>query len=216
VPPGARRSGRRALVLAVAALVVLAVVAVGGLLLLTGGLHRATSSAASTPSAPVSAAPEPALAIGSTRTAGGQTFTLQALKVDTTCAGHAYGQVAGFFTGADCTGLSRALYSTTVGGHAVVVAVSHTRMADAAAAGKLRQMADSTGTGNVSDLLREGITYSGGPAKLGATREYASSLSGNVVTIVETDWAAGAAGSSDQLDTAAQAGTHLPVAPFSG
>jgi hypothetical protein len=194
---------------------VLAVVAVGGLLLLTGGLHRATPTAASTPGVPAGAAPKAALAIGSTHTADGQAFRLEALKVDTTCAGHAYGQVAGFFTGADCTGLSRALYSTTAGGHAVVVAVSRIRMPDAAVAAKLKQMADSSGTGNVSDLLREGITYSGGPAKLGASREYASSLRGAVVTIVETDWASPAAGSSDQLDTAAQAGTDLPVAPFS-
>jgi hypothetical protein len=154
--------------------------------------------------------------VGSTQTAGGQVFTLEALKVDPSCVGHAYGQVAGFLTQTPCTGLSRALYSTQVGGRPMVLAVSHTRMPDASTAAQLKTWADSSGTGNVSDLLREGMTWAGGPTRLGSASEYASALHGDVVTIVETAWVPPASGASDQLDGAAEAGLTLPVSPFAG
>ena len=221
-PPGAPasdqqtgRSGRRVLALVVAALVVLGAVAVGGIVLLTKGLHRSAPAASST-SAPRATAPQPA--IGSTQTVDGQTFTLQALKVDSSCVGHAYGQVAGLLATTPCTGLSRALYSTVVGGHEMVVAVSHTRMPSASAAAGLKSMADSSGTGNVSDLLREGMTWTGGPTRLGSASEYASKLvQRDVVAIVETAWVApSSGGTADQLDTAAENGVDLPVPAFAG
>jgi hypothetical protein len=193
---------------------VLAAVAVGGIVLLTRGLHR-TSTAAAPAAAPTTAA-APALAIGSTQTVDGQTFTLQALKVDSTCVGHAYGQVAGFLGTNPCTGLSRALYSTVVNGRQMVVAVSHTRMADPASATRLKALADDSGTGNVSDLLREGMTWAGGPTRLGSASEYASKLRGDVVTIVETAWVPPSSGTADQLDTAAEDGVDLPVPDFAG
>jgi hypothetical protein len=221
-PPGrspapgepAGRSGRRVLALVVVALVVLAAVAVGGIVLLTQGLHRSSSTGSA--AAPSAAAAAPELAIGSTHTADGQTFTLQALKVDSTCVGHAYGQVAGYLATTPCTGLSRALYSAEVGGREMVLAISHTRMPDAAAVTRLKAMADNSGTGNVSDLLREGMTWAGGPTRLGSASEYASKPRGNVLVIVETAWVAPGAGSADQLDTAAENGVDLPVPAFAG
>jgi hypothetical protein len=183
--------------------------------LLTHSLHR--SSPAGSATAVPSAAGTPPPAIGSTQTVHGRTFTLRAVKVDTSCAGHAYGQVAGYLTQTPCTGLSRALYSTEVGGHQLVLAVSHTRMPDASSAAQLKTWADSSGTGNVSDLLREGTTWAGGPTRLGSASEYASTLQGDVVTIVETAWVVPASGgTSDQLDTAAEDGVALPVPAFAG
>jgi hypothetical protein len=203
------------LVLVVVALVALAAVVVGGVVLLTKGLHRSSSTGSAVAAPSTAAAPQ--LAIGSTHTADGESFTLEALKVDSTCVGHAYGQVAGYLATTPCTGLSRALYSTQVDGRGMVLAVSHTRMPDAASATKLKAMADGSGTGNVSDLLREGMTWAGGPTRLGSASEYASTVTGNVVTIVETAWVAPASGgTSDQLDTAAEDGVHLPVPAFAG
>ena len=89
----------------------------------------------------------------------------------------------------DCTGLSRALYSADVGGEPVVVSVVRVQMPDAATARALRALADQNGSGNVSDLLREGVRYTGSPAELSGA-EYASALSGPTVTIVEAAWAA--------------------------
>jgi hypothetical protein len=154
----------------------------------------------------------PSLAPGRTQTVDGQTFTLQQSQTDTTCVGHSYGQVAGFFaTTTDCTGLSRALYSATVAGHRMVAAISHVRMPDAASAEALRKLTDASGTGNVSDLLREGVRYDGAPAAL-HNSEYASDSKGADVTIVETSWVdPSSAGSSVQLDSSATSGLALDL-----
>jgi hypothetical protein len=90
-------------------------------------------------------------------------------------------------------------------------------MPDASAATQLKTWADSSGTGNVSDLLREGMTWPGGPTRLGSASEYASTLQGDVVVIVEAAWVTPASGgTSDQLDTGAEDGVELPVPAFGG
>ena len=135
---------------------------------------------------PSEAAPGPE--VGAVQTIAGTGYTVEAVDVTDTCAGHAYGAVADFFGDDDCTGLSRALYSADVGGEAVVVSVVRVQMPDATAARDLRALADQNGSGNVSDLLREGVRYTGSPAELSGA-EYASALSGPTVTIVEAAWA---------------------------
>jgi len=215
--PGARPggSGKRTALLVGAALLVLALVAVGGLLLLKGGLgggSGATGSSAS--SAPSSAAAT--LAIGHTQTVGGMTFMLEQSRTDSSCAGHAYGQVTGFFESTDCTGLSRALYSTQADGHPMVVAISHVRLPSAAIARSLKKLTDTNGTGNVSDLLREGVRYTGGPTAL-RNSGYTSDIKGAVVTIVETAWVVpSSAEDSQQLDAAAKSGLALDVPAVPG
>ena len=57
------------------------------------------------------------------------------------------------------------------------------------------------GSGNVNDLLREGMGYEGGPTKL-SRAQYASAQQGATVTIVESAWA-GTAGASSALDALA-------------
>ncbi|CCG02213.1 hypothetical protein [Blastococcus saxobsidens] len=194
----------------VLALVVLGATAAG--VLLGGGDEGATpgTTAPVTESAPSGPAP------GEVRTVDGTAYTLQAVQVDDTCAGHAYGQVAEFLAATDCTGLARALYSASVEGAPVVVSVSRVAMADTAIARELRELTDTDGSGNVSDLLREGVTYAGGPAKL-SSAQYASAVSGPTVTVVETAWANPATtGSVAALDKAASDGLALPVPPPPG
>ena len=201
--------GKRGLLLVAASVLVLVLVAVGGVLLLSGGLHRGSSGGSSVTASTRSVAPS--LAPGHTQQVDGVTFTLRKARTDTTCRGHSYGQVAGFFDTTDCVGLSRALYSATVDGHPMVVATSHVRMADAATAQALKQLADTNGTGNVSDLLREGVRYPGGPPALHDS-EYASALHGAEVDIVETSWVfAASPGTTAQLDSAANSGLQLDV-----
>ena len=122
------------------------------------------------------------------QTIAGTGYTVEAVDVTDTCAGHAYGEVAEFLATTNCTGLSRALYSADAGGEAVVVSVVRVQMPDATSARDLRALADRNGSGNVSDLLREGVRYTGSPAELSGA-EYASALSGPTVTIVEAAWA---------------------------
>ncbi|SMO92875.1 hypothetical protein SAMN06273567_107240 [Geodermatophilus aquaeductus] len=200
---------RRLVLLAVAALalVVVAVVAVASL---TGGGGGASAAAPS--SAPTSsAAPEPVGPQPGERTVlDGRAFTLEQVQVDDTCVGNSYGAVADFFERTDCAGLARALWSTDVDGRAVVVAVSSVAMGDSAGARDLRDLADRNGSGNVSDLLREGLSYPGAPEGLSGA-EYASAAEGPLVTIVETSWVApGEAGTAD-LDLVAGTGLGLPM-----
>jgi hypothetical protein len=202
-------SRKRGLLLVAASALVLVLIAVGGVLLLSGGLHRNSGGGSAVTSSTRSVAPS--LAPGHTQQVDGVSFTLQQARTDTTCVGHAYDQVAGFFQTTDCVGLSRALYSASVGGHPMVVAISHVRMADAATAQALKQLTDTNGTGNVSDLLREGVRYPGSPTSLHAA-EYSSAQHGTVVTIVESAWVFPAsAGTSAQLDSAANSGLSLDV-----
>jgi hypothetical protein len=63
----------------------------------------------------------------------------------------------------------------------------------------------------VSDLLREGVRYAGGPEQL-SNAQYASAVSGSTVTIVETAWAGrGSTDSSADLDVVASTALVLPM-----
>jgi hypothetical protein len=148
------------------------------------------------------------------QTVGDTEYTVEAVEVEGTCAGHAYGDAAAFFAGVDCTALSRALYSARVDGEPVVVSVARVQMPDTAAARRLQALTDRNGSGNVSDLLREGVRYTGSPAELSGA-EYASAVSGTAVTIVESAWVdKDARGGSAKIDRIADAGLSLPVLPF--
>jgi len=209
-PAGDHRSDeprRRPPALLLAALAVVVVLAGIGLWALTrdsadsgGGQAGGASSAPGTPS---SSGP----VVGDTEVVDGTTFTLQAVDVDDTCQGHAYDAVAAFFAGSDCTELARSLWSADVAGAPAVVSVSEVTMPDDAGAQALLSLADTDGSGNVSDLLREGIRYAGGPTRL-SSAQYASAQEGATVTIVETSWA-GAAGSTSALDTLASTALSL-------
>ena len=92
--------------------------------------------------------------------------------------------------------------------------MSRVRLPDAATARDLRALTDRNGSGNVSDLLREGVRYTGSPAELSGA-EYASAVSGPTVTIVESAWVdEDADGSSADVDQVADDGLALAVPPF--
>ena len=205
----AQSSGRRAALMVLAGIAAVVVLVVGGWLLLRGGPGGSGSgTAAGSSSAPATASGP---AIGTVQTVDGVDFTVQAVDTEKTCVGHAYGDTAGFFADTDCTGLSRALYSTDVDGKSVVVAISRVRMPDAAAARNLQALTDRNGSGNVSDLLREGVRYTGSPAQL-SNAEYSSALSGTTVTIVETAYVnQNDKGSSTDIDKLADEGLALAV-----
>jgi hypothetical protein len=206
-------TGRRTGLLVVLALVLVALLAVGGWLVLRDPDDGGTG-AAGTPSQTTGEVAEAGPQVGDVQDVDGVPFTVEAVRVDDTCVGHAYGETSTFFDTTNCTGLSRALYSAQLDGGAVVVSVARVRMPDTATARDLRALTDRNGSGNVSDLLREGVTYSGGPAELSGA-EYASAVSGPVVTIVESAWVdPGSGGSGADLDRMAAGGLSLPVPPF--
>lgn len=208
------QAGSRKLFLLIgAAMVVVVLVVLGAIVLIGrgGGGHGAAGQGAT-----ASASPSPQLKPGTVQEVDGVAFTLQVVKVDDTCIGHAYGAVGDFFNATNCTGLSRALYSAQLDGKPLVVAVSKVRMPDAASATALKALADRDGTGNVSDLLREGVTYPGAPQQLVDSQYDSSPPKDDVVTIAVSSWVAGrASGSSAPLKALANSGLslNLPAPP---
>jgi hypothetical protein len=200
----------KAALLILAGVVVVALLVGAGWLLLGSRDGGGTEAAGGSSAAEASPGPE----IGAVQTVAGTAYTVQAVNLTDTCAGHAYGEVAEFFAATNCTGLSRALYSAQVGGEPVVVSVVRVQMPDATSARDLRALADRNGSGNVSDLLREGVRYTGSPAELSGA-EYASALSGPTVTIVEAAWAdEDAQLGATEIDRVAGDALALEVPPF--
>ncbi|RFU20336.1 hypothetical protein [Geodermatophilus marinus] len=209
------RPARRTAVLLAAALALVAVLGAGGALLLSGGDDDVAAARGGTTTSAATGAPEPVVDTGprpgDREVVDGLTLVTREVQVADTCVGNSYGAVAEFFASSDCAGLARALWSTEVGGRPVVVSVSAVDMGDAASARALRALTDQSGTGNVSDLLREGVRYEGGPEAL-SRAEYASAVSGATVTIVETSWVDPArAGSTADLDVVAGTSLVLPM-----
>jgi hypothetical protein len=204
--PPARRRGR--LVVVAALLALLVIVGIGGWALIGGGNDAGAGQPTTTTGPAASSSAHAGLAVGDTAVVNGTTFTLRAVRNDDTCVGHAYNAVADFFASSDCTGLSRSLWSADADGESAVVSMSRVTMPDVANAQALRSLADTDGSGNVSDLLREGVRYDGGPKKL-SNAQYASAQDGRTVTIVETSWTK-KAGATSALDALASSALSLP------
>jgi hypothetical protein len=119
------------------------------------------------------------------RVVDGVSWTQQVVTTESTCEGHAYGLAVQFLREHPCVQLDRALWSGDVGGSAMVASVAVVRMSDAASASALKALVDSSGTGNVADLLREGRGFAGAPASLG-NAGYGSAQQGESVVIAET------------------------------
>ena len=207
-------SPRRTGLLIALALALVVVLAVAGWLVLRDPDEGGTGATGTTSDGAGQTA-QPGPAAGDVQDVDGVQYTVETVQVDDTCVGHAYGETATFFETTNCTGLSRALYSAQLDGGAVVVSVARVRMPDTATARDLRALTDRNGSGNVNDLLREGITYAGAPAEL-ASAEYASAVSGPTVTIVESAWVDPAGGSAADIDRMAANGLALQVPPFPG
>lgn len=154
------------------------------------------------------AAPPPPIQV-----VGDVTYTLQASRADTDCVTNSYGQVSEYFAGTPCTGLIRALFTVTLDGAPAVISVSEVQLSDDEVAAEFRTLVDSSGTGNVSDLLRSGVPLEGGPSELVAGA-YTSELSGSTVRIVEVAWVDEAlAGDDATLEAAAEDALTLDLPP---
>ena len=91
----------------------------------------------------------------------------------TDCVAHAYGTpVLAYLRSHQCHGIHRVLASTTVNGRQVGIAAENVTFTGASAdkayraAGGLAELVTKDGTGNVSDLIREGVRIPGGPSEL--------------------------------------------------
>jgi hypothetical protein len=130
------------------------------------------------------------------------TDELSTPRVDDTCDDHAYGDTERFFKDSPCDRLTRSVFTTRVDGRTIYTSVSVVEMPDEDKATQLQNVTDTDGSGNVSDLVREGEVEAGGLKQLSKGGGYASARQGDQVTIVEADYdpQAGEGGSEDELD----------------
>ena len=107
----------------------------------------------------------------------------------TDCAAKAYDDTKKFFQANPCSALARGLYTVKYGDAKALVSVVKVSMPTAAQAAQLKALTDQDGTGNVSDLVRDG-TYkaAGAPKVSGDQAEYESRVTGTDVTIVLADF----------------------------
>jgi hypothetical protein len=114
----------------------------------------------------------------------------------TNCAAHAYGQVQSYFTRNPCVSVERLLASTNQRGRAVVIASNLVTLRSAAQAQQYLNLVNADGTGNISDLLRDGFSYPGGPDKL-PDAAFASRQDGNKVWVAEAGYVGGISSATD-------------------
>lgn len=177
-PPAAklRRNGvQRWLPIGAAVLLAALLIAgIGGALASSGGDDPPTpgSSPSSTKPAPV--------------TVHGTAFTRQAAAQDPTCAGSAYGDVQVWLTTHTCS-LSRSLYSATVNGQAVAVALAVLAFPDPTSASSFVSVANAPGSGSITDLVAEGKGWPGGPKSFD-NAAYSVTAQGSTVRLVEVVW----------------------------
>jgi hypothetical protein len=106
------------------------------------------------------------------------------------CAEHAYGkQVPPFLASTPCDHLTRQLFVTKDDGRTVYTSVSVITMKNEAKAAALRDLTDKDGTGNISDVVRDGLVKIEGLKGLSGHDGYAARQSGRDVIVVESDFA---------------------------
>jgi hypothetical protein len=123
-------------------------------------------------------------------------WVLQATDDQANCTAHSYGQVQVFFARTPCASVHRSLYSTEQDGRGVVVAASTVTFDSASKAADYFRLVTADGTGNVNDLLREGVRYPGSPSKL-PPAGFASRQDGLRVLVAEAAFAQGPSDNSD-------------------
>jgi hypothetical protein len=141
---------------------------------------------------------------GQQQSGGAYDFTakLDSPKVDNDCGAHAYGKTEQFFAEHPCQQLTRSAFTAKVGGRTVYTSVSVVAFDNAQDAADLQKLTQADNTGNVNDLVREGVLEVDGLKTLSADGGYASEVQGNKITIVESDYdpQSGDGGSEDELD----------------
>ena len=190
--PDEPKSRLRLIALILGGWLVVGIVVLVVLLAVGGGKKDGTAEpgpSASAVSASPSASPTDALPAG---------WVQQATDDQTNCAAHSYGQVKAFFTKTPCSSVHRTLATTNQGGRTVIVSSYAVTFDTAAQAAQYLKLVATDGTGDVNDLLREGITYPGAPSAL-PDFAFASAARGTKVAVSEAGYVSGASSSDDAV-----------------
>ncbi|MDQ1733348.1 MAG: hypothetical protein QOK10_3507 [Pseudonocardiales bacterium] len=169
-------------------------IAVLGFLLVTRGPHGGSNTASSSgPTSSTKPSGSPSSQVAAPLPDG---WVQQAADTQTDCAAHSYGEIKTFFAKVPCNSVRRVLATTNQGGRSVIVASYVITFNTAEQAKRFNSMVSSDGTGNISDLLREGVTVKGGPSRL-PNAAFASQQSGATVRVAEAGYATGASDAGD-------------------
>lgn len=171
-PPAPAASRRPPVWILIAGAAVAAVLIATGFALTRPGARAVTARSPATPST------------------AAQAYTVQATDVITDCAGHSHGGAKRSFEKDNCVKATRALTTGRVNGRPVLFVTSRIQMASVDAAAAIKQVLDANGTGNLNDLLSEGKTFTGAPAKMPSSG-YASVQTGSVVVVAEAGFSDG-------------------------
>jgi hypothetical protein len=159
-----------------------AAVLLGALLIAGIGVALSSSSGGDDPPAPgtsTSAKPAPV-------TVHGTAFAPQAAAHDANCANSAYGDVQVWLTTHPCQ-LARSLYSATVNGQPVAVAMAVLNFPDPTTASSFVSVANAPGSGSITDLVADGKGWTGGPKSFD-NAAYSVTTQGPIVRLVEVVW----------------------------
>ncbi len=140
-------------------------------------------------------------------------YAVKVTDVITDCASHARGRTKVSFEAHNCVKATRSIATGQISGRPALFVVSRIQMASAEAAAAVKEVLDGSGTGNLNDLLREGKTFPGAPAKM-PDSGYASVQTGTVITVAEAGFVDG--GRSSNTDAALRASAAQVAAMVSG
>ena len=188
------RSRFRLIALIVAAWFVVSVVVLG-LLLVTHGPKAKTPTAQGSSGSSAAPSPSTSSSPDATLPAG---WVKRATDDQTNCAVHAYGQVATFFASSPCSSVHRVLATVTAAGRPAVIASYTVIFTSADTAAKYNALVASDGTGNINDLLREGVTYPGAPPRL-PNAAFSSKQQGQRVLVAEAGYTTGTSNPTDPV-----------------
>lgn len=155
--------------------------AVVGLLVVVAGIAIAIAATRSTspPSTPPVADEPNAVRVHDIR------FAEIASAFGSDCSGHAVGDIEVTLSGPDCTGLQRSSFATTVAGQDIAVSVTTVHLVDEERALAFHALADTPGSGAVSDLAVETGRWPESTPDFG-NAAYATTHDGTTVRMVLT------------------------------
>ncbi|SHF41139.1 hypothetical protein [Streptoalloteichus hindustanus] len=158
----------------------IASIALAGLLLVALVVTVATGDDEPAPRAtPTTSAPA--------STVDGVRFARRATAADADCAARSFGDVQVWLTQNRCSGLRRALFEVDGPGGRAAVSVAVLTFPQAATAEQFRGVAGAPGTGGVSDLVREGRGWDGGPKSFSGAA-LATARDGERVRLAQAVW----------------------------
>lgn len=183
-----------------------AAAAVVGLLVVIG-IIAVTTSGDGPPITAATSTPQPTTVV-----VDGANFLPRGAARDEKCADHAYGDVRAWLAGHTCLMLRRAQYETSVGDRKVGVEIAEVSLPDAARAQELQKLAAQPGAGGITELIKEGRTWSGGPTSFDSGA-FTAAAKGSQVRFAQAVWVDGTTTPTDPaLVLVVEQALRLPAA----